>query len=177
MQGASKEIGFWMRLWGIVPCREFFQKILRCPRNGGSMKRCSKCKQPKHRDEFGPDTSHKDGKSHRCRACDTKRVTAHNANHRKEKTKHTKLGRKRHPEKSRARLKLQAAIASSQMIRLPCRDCGATKTEAHHPDYSKPLEVIWLCSNSALAIRRLTGSHGSTAPEPLEDIASTLPRA
>jgi integrase len=31
--------------------------------------------------------------------------------------------------------------------------------------------------DSALAIRRRTGNHGSTAPEPLAAIASTLPRA
>jgi hypothetical protein len=23
--------------------------------------------------------------------------------------------------------------------------CGETKVDAHHPDYSKPLEVVWLC--------------------------------
>ncbi len=27
----------------------------------------------------------------------------------------------------------------------PCSICGALKTEGHHPDYSKPMEVLWLC--------------------------------
>jgi hypothetical protein len=27
----------------------------------------------------------------------------------------------------------------------PCQHCGAAKAEVHHPDYSKPLEVVWLC--------------------------------
>lgn len=27
----------------------------------------------------------------------------------------------------------------------PCVKCGNIKTEAHHPDYRKPLYVIWLC--------------------------------
>ena len=32
------------------------------------------------------------------------------------------------------------------MIRqLPCCVCGEIKVEAHHADYSKPLEVIWFC--------------------------------
>jgi hypothetical protein len=27
----------------------------------------------------------------------------------------------------------------------PCRRCGSKKAEKHHEDYSKPLEVTWLC--------------------------------
>jgi hypothetical protein len=27
----------------------------------------------------------------------------------------------------------------------PCRHCGESKTERHHPDYARPLYVIWLC--------------------------------
>lgn len=26
-----------------------------------------------------------------------------------------------------------------------CSECGAHNAEMHHPDYSKPLEVVWLC--------------------------------
>lgn len=28
----------------------------------------------------------------------------------------------------------------------PCEWCGCEKVEAHHKDYSKPLEVMWLCN-------------------------------
>jgi hypothetical protein len=31
------------------------------------------------------------------------------------------------------------------MTRPPCRVCGNPKTDAHHDDYTKPLEVDWLC--------------------------------
>ena len=37
------------------------------------------------------------------------------------------------------------AIAKGVLIRQPCERCGKEKTDAHHPDYSKPLEVVWLC--------------------------------
>jgi ribosomal protein S27AE len=29
--------------------------------------------------------------------------------------------------------------------RQPCVRCGATKSLAHHEDYDKPLDVMWLC--------------------------------
>lgn len=38
------------------------------------------------------------------------------------------------------------AIRDVRLIRQPCRVCGTTKQiEAHHPDYSKPLDVEWYC--------------------------------
>lgn len=35
----------------------------------------------------------------------------------------------------------------------PCRECGGA-AEMHHPDYSKPLEVEWLCRTCHLALHR-----------------------
>lgn len=43
----------------------------------------------------------------------------------------------------------QAAVARAvkyrKLKRLPCLICGEKKSQAHHPDYSKRLEVLWLC--------------------------------
>lgn len=37
------------------------------------------------------------------------------------------------------------AIRDGRLNPLPCLECGA-KAQAHHPDYSAPLAVSWLCS-------------------------------
>lgn len=47
--------------------------------------------------------------------------------------------------KLRARDAVHKALISGRLTRLPCERCGEAKTEAHHPDYTKRLEVIWLC--------------------------------
>ncbi len=37
------------------------------------------------------------------------------------------------------------AIKDGMLKRQPCVVCGNPKVHGHHPDYDKPLEVIWLC--------------------------------
>lgn len=37
------------------------------------------------------------------------------------------------------------AIRSGQLVRGLCEICGKKKADAHHEDYTKPLDVIWLC--------------------------------
>lgn len=51
----------------------------------------------------------------------------------------------RHPDRHRARRLLNHAVARENIFRQPCEVCGAKKVEAHHSDYSKPLDVRWLC--------------------------------
>lgn len=70
--------------------------------------------------------------------------------HGKAKAKLKKYGsvwsRTRYPEKYKARYLLNNAIASGKVIKQPCIDCGNKKSHGHHEDYSKPLEVVWLCN-------------------------------
>lgn len=47
--------------------------------------------------------------------------------------------------KVRARKLLSRAVAAGKIVQQPCK-CGSTKTQAHHPDYTKPLEVEWMCA-------------------------------
>ena len=47
--------------------------------------------------------------------------------------------------KDNARSYLRVYIKRGKVLREPCSVCGIEPAEPHHPDYSKPLQVIWLC--------------------------------
>lgn len=51
------------------------------------------------------------------------------------------------PEKRAAHLELQRAVNRGEVERPDtCSDCGAAgQIQGHHHDYSKPLDVHWLC--------------------------------
>ena len=62
-----------------------------------------------------------------------------------------------HPQKKRSwrvkdRLKLYArnavyrAVRSGRLVKQPCMRCGRLAAHAHHKNYSRRLDVIWLCS-------------------------------
>lgn len=44
-----------------------------------------------------------------------------------------------------ANIILNNAVHEGRIEKGPCTRCGAGDAEAHHEDYSKPLEVVWLC--------------------------------
>ncbi len=52
--------------------------------------------------------------------------------------------RKNNPEKSKANRLVFVAVRNKSLKKVNCF-CGESRVEAHHEDYSKPLEVIWLC--------------------------------
>lgn len=57
-----------------------------------------------------------------------------------------KLQIKRYPERVKARQTVRSAVRSGKLIKQPCEVCGTTENiQSHHEDYSKPLEVKWLC--------------------------------
>lgn len=61
-------------------------------------------------------------------------------------TKSRNTFRSRFPEKHAAHIALNNAVAAGRIQKSPCSSCGSTSNvEAHHHDYSKPLEVDWLC--------------------------------
>ena len=65
----------------------------------------------------------------------------------KYKRDESKRYRLRFPEKVKAHQILFYAVKKGKIKKSPCVDCGATyRIQGHHPDYSKPLEIIWVCS-------------------------------
>lgn len=64
------------------------------------------------------------------------RAAANQRKYRKDPTKR---------QRYEARWSVNRAIASGRLIRKPCESCGTEKSQAHHHDYSKPLDVKWLC--------------------------------
>lgn len=62
--------------------------------------------------------------------------------------RYIKPWKKAHPEAERARKKLQYNIKHGYIERFnKCEICNQNhrKISAHHPDYDKPLNVIWVC--------------------------------
>jgi hypothetical protein len=59
--------------------------------------------------------------------------------------------RERNPEKYASRQAYRNALKSGALARLPCEICGNPKSHGHHDDYSKPLDVRWLCHTHHVA--------------------------
>lgn len=61
--------------------------------------------------------------------------------------------RRMHRDKSKANYKkylanklIEGRIRRGVLLKQPCEVCKSTKTvHAHHEDYSKPLDIVWLC--------------------------------
>lgn len=51
----------------------------------------------------------------------------------------------KHSEKHKCRKIFESAVKSGQIKRMPCVICGDENSEGHHEDYTKPLDVIFLC--------------------------------
>jgi hypothetical protein len=56
-----------------------------------------------------------------------------------------KRWRAKNPEKVKAHTAVNTATRKGKLARQACEVCGSEESHAHHDDYSKPLEVRWLC--------------------------------
>lgn len=62
------------------------------------------------------------------------------------KAKSSALQSAKDSEKRKARAAVNSAVRYGKLIKGPCIKCGCLDVEGHHPDYSRPLDVIWLCN-------------------------------
>lgn len=60
-------------------------------------------------------------------------------------TEKDRIKKQKFPEKTQARLDVMHALRNGKLKRKPCSVCKSKISQAHHEDYSKPLQVIWLC--------------------------------
>ena len=117
--------------------------------------KCSKCKEMLDVSMFHKNSRAKSGYQSQCKKCRTpsrppievrreynKRWRERN---REKFNRLTREWKARNKEKVRAHRKVNKALLYGRLEKKPCEICGELKVEAHHEDYSKPLEVVWLC--------------------------------
>lgn len=125
------------------------------------MKRCFVCLCEKPITEFYTHRAMADGHLNKCMDCTKayekerrKRIPEQlkayeqkraNLPHRKELAKRIQeKWRAEFRERRAANVELGNAVRSGLVKRQPCWVCGA-RAQGHHPDYSRPLDVVWLC--------------------------------
>ena len=138
-----------------------------------SDRHCSKCKKLKPVGSFYKDKSKPTGFRPSCKECDKPYAKAYrNSNkeryaashktwrkkNRKQRrpklsaelirirtAKSTDIWRKKNVLKTRVHKKVAVALKSGWLLKMLCHICDSPNSHAHHEDYSKPLEVHWLC--------------------------------
>jgi hypothetical protein len=103
-----------------------------------------------------------DGYVNKCKECNKNDVTAHR-NKNLEKVRAYDRARSKEPERIKAATEINRAwreedsrrivahnavaraVRRGALVRQPCSRCNEPKAVAHHEDYDKPLEVVWLC--------------------------------
>jgi len=127
-----------------------------------STKRCFKCGRRKPLRFFYEHPKMSDGRLGKCTSCAKRDVREnrlakieHYREYERERFKNperrayvfalAKEYRRKYPGKTRCRNKISIALRDGKLERQPCLTCGSWKSEAHHPDYRRPLFVEWLC--------------------------------
>mgnify|MGYP003394588311 CR=1 FL=1 len=106
---------------------------------------CFLCKIEKKSIEFNKDKSKKDGLCSYCKECRKPLLKAWSITHRKEHNEQSGKWEKNNKDKKRAHGAVRLAIKKGILKKYNCVICNSSDSEAHHSDYSKLLDVIWLC--------------------------------
>lgn len=129
------------------------------PKEDGQRKSCSKCRQPLPISQFHKSKSTGDGLSSVCKSCKYKDNKAYYSSKAGKAAVSGQTKRKwiRTKQRVRCRNTVNLALAANKLEKKPCSVCGTTNLiEAHHEDYSKPFEIIWLCKRHHMEV------HGKT---------------
>ena len=109
---------------------------------------CSRCKQEKPVEAFWKSSSTRTGVQSVCISCGRSKSErlrkrpyyGHAPTKRREGSAHNTI-----------HVKVFRAVRKGLLTKRPCEVCGAVKVDAHHDDYTKPLEVRWLCREHHMA--------------------------
>jgi hypothetical protein len=120
------------------------------------MKVCSVCGEEKPWSEYHKDRTTKSGHDHRCKPCKRRLRQEHykKPEVKARAAKNMSVYRKKNKDKVQARNKVHYHIKVGNMTRpTHCSKCKAEcYPEAHHEDYSKPLDVTWLCNSCHIEV-------------------------
>lgn len=125
-------------------------------------KNCFKCNAVKPLTDFYKHSMMADGHLNKCKECNKKDVLEHRLKNiekirqydrdrgklperLKLATEVTRVWRAEDLRRAKAHNAVARAIKKGDLTRSPCVKCGFQKTEAHHEDYDKPLDIVWLC--------------------------------
>lgn len=119
---------------------------------------CARCKKRKYTNSFYKSYAGKFASyCHKCHSIrsedwrlshlEQSREASRKANkkYRRRYTKSIKKYCKNNPEKRYAKEVIHSLIRTGKIVKEPCSICGNLEVHAHHPDYSKPKSIIWLC--------------------------------
>lgn len=112
------------------------------------MKKCTNCGEMKPTDSYSRRifSSGNVGLYSYCRECVKEKYKKYYLKNRKfvikkSKERHTGIDKVKYA----ARQKLHYEVSAGRIMKENCEICGSSSSEAHHVDYSKPLNVVWLC--------------------------------
>ena len=127
-------------------------------------KQCFKCQNVKPLDDFYRHPQMGDGRLNKCKECTKVDVQQNYADKREQYSEYERARcntparkatraqsqrrhRARYPEKTAARRAISYGVRAGKVLKPDhCINCGAIgPVEAHHTDYSRPLDVLWLC--------------------------------
>ena len=142
-------------------------------------KRCGWCLRVKPLVDYHMDARAKDGRVGRCKLCVSAGTRMWAALNRTQKNATDRAWKRRNRHKDRAHGAVRRALREGRLVKpRHCQSCGWLKLEkrvkgatvdwipapleAHHVNYRKPLEVLWLCKRCHASHHDWGQKHKST---------------